>query len=139
VSADYDHGRRDGLRLALAILAAEEARSAPLLGDSLAWRTTKGREVRRKSFQVAQKRIQTVLGKFAADDRETVLRGARATRRSWVCRCHVRRSRDAAARFSWSPLVTPRHTKSAHSAPAACFGSSISVRPSTRQGTQSSP
>ena len=24
MSADYDHGRRDGLRLALAILAAEE-------------------------------------------------------------------------------------------------------------------
>ncbi|BBD03416.1 hypothetical protein YGS_C2P1430 [Sphingobium sp. YG1] len=30
---DYDHGRRDGLRLALAALAAEEAKWAVLLGE----------------------------------------------------------------------------------------------------------
>jgi hypothetical protein len=33
MSEEYDHGRRDGLRLALAILSAEEAKWAALLGE----------------------------------------------------------------------------------------------------------
>lgn len=63
MSDDYAHGRRDGLRLALAVLAAEEAKWAALLGESPSWRTNAIREVRHKTLQVAQKRVQTVLGR----------------------------------------------------------------------------
>lgn len=62
---DYARGRRDGLRLALATLAAEEAKWAALLGESRAWRTNATREVRHKTLQVAQKRIQTVLNRLS--------------------------------------------------------------------------
>ncbi|WP_085808823.1 hypothetical protein [Sphingomonas sp. TZW2008] len=62
---DYAHGRRDGLRLALAILAAEEAKWAALLGESRSWRTNQIREVRYKTLQVAQKRVQTALNRMS--------------------------------------------------------------------------
>lgn len=68
MSDDYDRGRRDGLRLALAVLAAEEAKWAALLGESPAWRTNLAREVRHKSLRVAQARVQTVLNRFAPRD-----------------------------------------------------------------------
>ena len=61
---DYAHGRRDGLRLALAILAVEEAKWAALLGESPVWRTNQLREVRHKTLHVAQKRIHTVLNRL---------------------------------------------------------------------------
>jgi hypothetical protein len=61
---DYAHGRRDGLRLALSILAAEEAKWAALLGESPSWRTNSIREVRHKTLQVAQTRVQTVLNRL---------------------------------------------------------------------------
>lgn len=64
MSDDYERGRRDGLRLALAVLEAEEAKWAALLGQSPAWRTNALREVRHKSLQVAQKRIRTVLNRL---------------------------------------------------------------------------
>jgi hypothetical protein len=64
MSDDYDRGRRDGLRLALAVLEAEEGKWAALLGQSPAWRTNALREVRHKSLQVAQKRIRTVLNRL---------------------------------------------------------------------------
>jgi hypothetical protein len=64
MSEDYDRGRRDGLRLALAVLAAEEAKWAALLGESPSWRTNAIREVRHKTLQVAQKHVQTVLGRL---------------------------------------------------------------------------
>ena len=64
MSEDYERGRRDGLRLALALLAVEEAKWAALLGQSPSGRTNALREVRHKSFQVAQKRIQTVLNRM---------------------------------------------------------------------------
>ena len=64
MSEDYAHGRRDGLRLALAILAAEEAKWAALLGESRSWRTNATREVRHKALQVAQTRVQTALNKL---------------------------------------------------------------------------
>lgn len=64
MSEDYAHGRRDGLRLALAILAAEEAKWEALLGESSSWRTNATREVRHKALQVAQKRIQTALNRL---------------------------------------------------------------------------
>jgi hypothetical protein len=64
MSEDYAHGKRDGLRLALAILAAEEAKWAALLGESRSWRTNATREVRYKTIQVAQKRVQTVLNRL---------------------------------------------------------------------------
>ena len=64
VADDYAHGRRDGLRLALAILAAEEAKWAALLGESPSWRTNAIREVRHKALQVAQRRIRTALNRF---------------------------------------------------------------------------
>ena len=72
MSNDYEHGRRDGLRLALAILAAEEAKWAALLGESPSWRTNAIREVRHKTLQVAQSRVATVLKRLTpAESSET--------------------------------------------------------------------
>lgn len=68
MSDDYAHGQRDGLRLALAVLAAEEAKWAALLGESASWRTNAIREVRYKTLQIAQKRVQTVLNRLAPKD-----------------------------------------------------------------------
>jgi hypothetical protein len=64
MSDSYAHGRRDGLRLALSILSAEEDKWAALLGESQSWRTNAIREVRYKTLQVAQKRIQTALNRL---------------------------------------------------------------------------
>ena len=58
---DYEHGRRDGVRLAIAILAAEEAKWEALLGESSSWRTNAVRKVRHKALQVATKRLNTLL------------------------------------------------------------------------------
>jgi hypothetical protein len=68
MSDDYDHGRRDGLRLALAILAAEEAKWSALLGESSFSRTNAVRKVRHKTLQVAQKRLQTTLNRLRPKD-----------------------------------------------------------------------
>ena len=68
MSDDYAHGRRDGLRLALAVLAAEEAKWAALLGESRSWRTNAIREVRHKALQVAQTRVETVLKRLTPKD-----------------------------------------------------------------------
>lgn len=65
---DYAHGRRDGLRLALALLAAEEAKWAAVLGESRSGRTNALRETRHKTLQVAQKRIRTVLTRMTPSD-----------------------------------------------------------------------
>ena len=64
MTEDYAHGHRDGLRMALAILAAEEAKWGALLGQSRSWRTNALREVRFKTLQVAQQRIRTVLNRL---------------------------------------------------------------------------
>ncbi len=64
MSDDYAHGRRDGLRLALSILAAEEAKWAALLGESPSWRTNAIRDVRHKTLQVAQSRVRTALNRL---------------------------------------------------------------------------
>jgi hypothetical protein len=72
MSDDYDRGRRDGLRIALTLLAAEEAKWAALLGESPSWRTNATREVRHKTLQVMQKRLQTVLNRLAPKDETTV-------------------------------------------------------------------
>jgi hypothetical protein len=69
---EYAHGRRDGLRLALAILSAEEAKWAALLGESPSWRTNAIREVRYKTLQIAQKRVQTVLNRMTPKDGSAV-------------------------------------------------------------------
>lgn len=65
---EYARGQRDGLRLALATLAAEEAKWSARLGESPSWRTNATREVRHKTLQVAQKRLRTVLNRFAPKD-----------------------------------------------------------------------
>ncbi len=71
MSDDYAHGRRDGLRLALAILATEEAKWSELLGQSRSGRTNTVRQVRHKALQVAQTRVQTVLNRLSPlDDTE---------------------------------------------------------------------
>lgn len=70
MSDDYAQGRRDGLRLALSILAVEEAKWAVLLGESRSWRTNVTREVRHKALQVAQTRIQTALNRLTPKDAE---------------------------------------------------------------------
>jgi hypothetical protein len=72
VSDDYAHGRRDGLRLALAILAAEEAKWAALLGESRSSRTNAIRKVRHKALQVAQKRVQTALNRLSSADGDSM-------------------------------------------------------------------
>ena len=64
MSDDYARGQRDGLRLALAVLAAEEAKWSGLLGESRSWRTNISREVRHKTLQVAQSRVQTALNRL---------------------------------------------------------------------------
>lgn len=61
---EYARGQRDGLRLALAILAKEEAKWSVLLGQSQSWRTNAIREIRYKTLQVAQSRVQTSLGRL---------------------------------------------------------------------------
>lgn len=69
MSEDYARGRRDGLRVALSVLAAEEAKWAALLGQSRSWRTNSTREVRHKTLQVAQQRVRTVLNRLTPKDR----------------------------------------------------------------------
>ena len=69
---DYAHGRRDGLRLALAILAVEEAKWAALLGESPVWRTNQIREVRHKTLQIAQRRIQTALNRLRPKGKKAI-------------------------------------------------------------------
>ena len=64
-SDDHARGQRDGLRLALAILAAEEAKWTALLGESESWRTNQIRQVRCKTLNVAQKRIRTALNRLS--------------------------------------------------------------------------
>ena len=64
MSDDYDHGRRDGLRLALALLEVEEAKWAAVLGQSRSGRTNALRETRHKTLQVAQRRLQTALNRL---------------------------------------------------------------------------
>jgi hypothetical protein len=64
MSDDYARGRRDGLRLALSILAAEEAKWEALLGESPSWRTNATRAIRHKAYQVATKRVQTALNRL---------------------------------------------------------------------------
>ena len=64
MSDEYAQGQRDGLRLALAVLAAEEAKWSALLGQSLSGRTNAARQVRHKALQVAQKRVETVLNRL---------------------------------------------------------------------------
>lgn len=64
MSDDYARGQRDGVRLALAILGAEEEKWSALLGESRSWRTNATREVRHKTLQVAQKRVQTALNRL---------------------------------------------------------------------------
>jgi hypothetical protein len=72
MSDDHAHGLRDGLRLALAILAAEEAKWAALLGESPVWRTNQIRAVRHKTLQIAQKRIHTALNRLTPKDEAAI-------------------------------------------------------------------
>lgn len=72
MSDEYEHGRRDGLRLALGVLAAEEAKWSALLGQSASWRTNATREVRYQTLRVAQSRVQTVLKRLAPKGDATI-------------------------------------------------------------------
>lgn len=72
MSDDYARGRRDGLRLALATLSAEEAKWAARLGESRSRRTNALREVRHKTLQVAQQRISTALKRLAPAQPEAI-------------------------------------------------------------------
>lgn len=64
MSDEYRRGQRDGLRLALTLLAAEEAKWSALLGESASGRTNAVRKVRHKTLQVAQSRITTALNRL---------------------------------------------------------------------------
>ncbi|MBW6529632.1 hypothetical protein ACYZX9_01070 [Sphingomonas citri] len=72
MSDDHARGQRDGLRLALAILAAEEEKWAALLGESRSGRTNQVRAVRHKTLQVAQRRLQTALNRLTPRQGETI-------------------------------------------------------------------
>ena len=61
---EYARGQRDGLRLALAVLAEQEAKWAALVGESPSWRTNAVRQVRAKTLEVAQRRVETVLNRM---------------------------------------------------------------------------
>ncbi|KQN71328.1 hypothetical protein ASE90_15730 [Sphingomonas sp. Leaf67] len=61
MSDEYARGRRDGLRIALSILEAEEAKWEARLGESPSWRTNAMRVIRHKAYQVARKRVETAL------------------------------------------------------------------------------
>lgn len=63
-ASEYARGRRDGLRLALSILEAEESKWEALLGESPSWRTNAIRVIRHKAYQVARKRVQTALNRL---------------------------------------------------------------------------
>lgn len=76
MSDDYAHGQRDGLRLALAILSAEEAKWAALLGESRSGRTNLARDVRHKALQVAQTRVQTALNRLTPKETSALELGA---------------------------------------------------------------
>ncbi|WP_235527663.1 hypothetical protein [Sphingomonas sp. Leaf38] len=52
------------MRLALSILEAEETKWEALLGESASWRTNATRAIRHKAYQVARKRVQTVLNRL---------------------------------------------------------------------------
>ncbi|MFD1786172.1 hypothetical protein ACFSC3_01170 [Sphingomonas floccifaciens] len=67
-SEDYARGQRDGLRLALSILLAEEAKWEAILGESPSWRTNAIRSVRHKAYQIARKRVQTALNRLLPKD-----------------------------------------------------------------------
>jgi hypothetical protein len=71
MSDDYSRGQRDGLRLALDLLSAEEAKWAALVDERAPWRTTAARQVRRKAFAVAIKRIGTILNRVTPKDGTT--------------------------------------------------------------------
>ena len=64
MAGDYGHGRRDGLRLALTILAAQEEKWAALLGESRSSRTNALREARHQTLRVAQQRVRTALNRL---------------------------------------------------------------------------
>jgi hypothetical protein len=68
MSEEFARGQREGLRLALSILAAEEVKWSALLGESRSWRTNATREVRHKTLQVAQSRVQTALKRLMPKD-----------------------------------------------------------------------
>lgn len=60
---DYDAGMDDGLRLALSILVAEEAKWAERMNRARSRKTLAVQAVRHKAYQVAQTRIQTALNR----------------------------------------------------------------------------
>ncbi len=72
MSDEYAHGRRDGLRFALAILAAEEGKWSALLGESRSSRTNAIRAVRHKTLQVAQSRVQTALNRLTPKESTSI-------------------------------------------------------------------
>ncbi len=72
MSDDHARGQRDGLRLALAILSAEEEKWGALLGESRSGRTNQVRAVRHKTLQVAQRRVQTALNRLTPRRGETI-------------------------------------------------------------------
>lgn len=85
LSDEYARGRRDGLRLALAMLAAEEAKWEALLGESRSRRTNATREVRHKTLKVAQSRVQTVLNRLTSkSERSMDAELALALEKAWL-------------------------------------------------------
>ena len=72
MTQDYAHGRRDGLRLALAILEAEHDKWAALVGESRSWRTNRTREVRVKTLYAARRRVQTALNRLTPKEQAEI-------------------------------------------------------------------
>jgi hypothetical protein len=59
--------------LALALLEAEEAKWAALLGESSSWWTNATRQVRHKTLEIAQKRVRTALNRLTPKDDNTTI------------------------------------------------------------------
>jgi hypothetical protein len=80
-SSDHREGVREGLRLALATLASEEAKLERRLDTGASSQTRRDQRVRHKAIQTAQTRIRTALN---AQLRASAKRGDSAIPEIWA-------------------------------------------------------
>lgn len=69
-TVEYREGRRDGLREALAVLAAEEEKWAAKMEQYRSGRTFQAQRIRRQAFKSAQRRVLTALNLREKEDHQ---------------------------------------------------------------------
>lgn len=69
-SVDFRDGRRDGLKLAIALMDAEQQKWAEKMERSQSGRTFQAQTIRHRAFVVAARRIQTALNQHEKKDRQ---------------------------------------------------------------------